>query len=318
MSGLHGIDIASYQGQPGSWTPHAGDIDFAAVKLTELSAAGPYVDPDAVADWEWLGAHGKLRIAYLFAHPSVPAGESVALFEATLGGLGLLDDDMVMLDLEVTDGRGSAQVSTWAADVLRLLERDLGRRPLLYTFIGFAQAGNCAGLGAWPLWIADPSAAPGQPRVPHPWAHWAIHQYSISGGLDRDITACASRDEMTAAFAKAKPDPPPPPPPPAEDKDMIFPLPTNAKAVFAPWADAAGKPGTPYKNASLVLAGETGAQVTVTIWRGAEKFPKAHDLKSGVAVDGGPAHGWGGVTMVTLARTDGDLGATASGVLTRW
>ena len=67
---LPGIDVASsFQGAPGRWMPLAGKIEWAAVKFTELSAAGPYTDPDAAADWAALQAAGIGRVAYLFGHP---------------------------------------------------------------------------------------------------------------------------------------------------------------------------------------------------------------------------------------------------------
>jgi lysozyme len=322
VSNLRGIDIASYQGVPGDWVRLAGNIDFAAVKLTELSSSGPYVDPDAAADWEWLGANKKLRIAYLFAHPSVSPSESVALFEGTLSTLGCTDDDMIMLDFETTDGLSPSAVASWADTVLGLLRRDLDRLPILYTYLNFAWAGNCAGLADYALFISDPSSAAGEPRIPGPWTAWSLHQYSISGDIDRDVARFTSREEMAAALGRPgpapEPVPAPAPTPVTGDSDVFFALPPGERVVFAPWTDPAGKASAPYSNVSLILAGETGAQVTATIWRGTESFPHVHDLTSGKAVDGGPAHGWSGVTAVTLARTDSDLTACASGVLTRW
>ena len=82
--------------------------------------------------------------------------------------VGLADGDGVALDLEVTDGLSAAVVASWAHDVLRLLERQLRRVPLLYTFLSFADEGNCAGLGGYPLWIADPSSPAAGPASPHP------------------------------------------------------------------------------------------------------------------------------------------------------
>ena len=56
----------------------------------------------------------------------------------------------VALDLEVTNGRSAAAVASWGADVQSELHARLGRKPLLYTFIGFAKAGNCAAPGQLP------------------------------------------------------------------------------------------------------------------------------------------------------------------------
>lgn len=318
---LYGVDISSFQSGPGEWVPEAGEIDFACVKLTELSAAGPYVDPDAAADWQYLGEQGKMRVAYLFGHPGMSVTNTVALFEGTLNALGFTDDDAIMLDFEVTDGLPPNDVAAWAQAVCGLLRRDLDRLPLVYTFLAFAWAGNCEGLGDYPLFIADPSAPPGKPTVPGPWSSFVLHQYSITDPIDRDIAVYESKAAMAAALGRPQPqpDPAPAPIPVTGDDDMMIDLSAvGDRVVLAPWASADGKPGTPYTHLALVLTGETGTQVTVTIWRGAQSFPHVHELTSGVATSGDPAHGWDGVTMLTVARTDQLVDNRCSAVLSRW
>ena len=90
----------------------------------------------------------------LAPHPQGDAG-------LVQGGARLAQPAMAM-----TDGLGVVQVAAWARTVMEALERALGRRPLLYTFLSFAEAGNCAGLGGYPLWIANPSSTPGKPYTP--------------------------------------------------------------------------------------------------------------------------------------------------------
>jgi hypothetical protein len=200
---LAGVDVSSFQGPPGDWISVAGDIVWAAVKLTELQANGTrYVNPDAKADWDWLRANGKGRIAYFFGHPSVSATETVDFFLSELNQIGLYDSDAVALDLEVTDGLAPHEVSAWADSVLHQLQTRLGRPPLLYTFLDFANEGNCAGLGHYPLWIADPSNSAGHPEVPAPWTHWAIHQYEITGPIDRDVANYPSQAAMFEALGR--------------------------------------------------------------------------------------------------------------------
>lgn len=323
MAGMPGVDVANYQGQPVDWTTAAGDIGWAAVKMTELEPGlVEYVDPDAEADWEWLKANGKGRIAYLFGHPSTPATYTVNLFLDVLkqSRIGLGDGDGVALDFEVTDGLPAGQVATWAQDVLALLARETGRTPVLYTFIDFAQAGNCDGLGQYPLWIADPSRPAGQPRIPAPWTSWAIHQYAISGQVDRDVTAWPDMTAWAAAIGHRQA-----PAAPTvvssqsrEDNDMLIDLPTGEHVMFAPWPEVAGGQTAPYSNVSMVLSGETGAVVEVTFWRDGKTAVQTHELTSGVSVPVAPAHKWPGVTAVTLARTDTAAESTAAAVVSRW
>jgi GH25 family lysozyme M1 (1,4-beta-N-acetylmuramidase) len=324
--GLHGVDVASYQGVPADWIDAAGALAWAAVKFTELEpdvdgGATAYRDPDAGDDWAWLGEQGHLRIAYLFGHPSVPADAQVALFAEAVTAAGLTDADGVALDFEVTDGLSVDEVATWAQDVMAFLARSFDRCPVLYTFLDFARTGYCDGLGQYPLWIADPSALPGQPQVPAPWASWAIHQYQISGQVDQDVTVWDTAAEMIAAIGKAQPAPAPGPAATitGEDDGMIIDLPAGAHKVFAPWPDAAeGQP--PYSNVSMVLTGDTGAVVGVEFFRGGPdpSATQVHELASGIALEAGPVHKWPGITAVTLTRTDSDATATAAATVSRW
>ena len=211
---LKGVDVSSFQGPPGDWASAAGNISWAAVKISELEPDGTrYFNPDAQADWNWLAANKKGRVGYFFGHPSTSAADTVSFFISRLNALGLADHDAVALDLEVSDGRTAAEVAAWSRSVMSQVEKRLDRKPLLYTFLDFARAGNCTGLGGYPLWIADPSSPAGQPTVPAPWKTWAIHQYDITGAIDRDVAKYASLAAMQAALGKPPKTTPPPPPP---------------------------------------------------------------------------------------------------------
>jgi|HubBroStandDraft_5_1064220.scaffolds.fasta_scaffold02959_3 GH25 family lysozyme M1 (1,4-beta-N-acetylmuramidase) len=199
----HGVDVSAFQGAPASWSKQAGSFTWAAVKITELEENGTrYVNPYAAADWSWLASHQKGRIAYLFGHPSVSAADTVDFFVTQLDALKVRDTDGIALDLEVNDGLSAAKVAAWGVEVQAELEHHYGRLPLLYTYLSFAEAGNCAGLGEYPLWIADPSSAAGHPRVPGPWKSWTIHQYDISGSIDLDVAKYSTEAAMFAALGK--------------------------------------------------------------------------------------------------------------------
>jgi lysozyme len=198
-----GVDVSSYQGAPAAWHTLAGAITWAAVKITELEPGGiRYVNPDADADWAYLRRSHKGRLGYLFGHPSVSATATVNFFVTEVRKLGLERGDGVVLDLEVTDGLGPAAVDAWSADVMAALKKELGREPVLYTFLSFARAGNCGRLGRYPLWISDPSSRAGHPQVPAPWKTWAIHQHVITGPIDRDVANYASQADMARALGK--------------------------------------------------------------------------------------------------------------------
>jgi lysozyme len=208
---VNGVDVSSFQGEPASWAKNAGAIAWAAAKITELEPPGSapvrYTNPDAAADWAYLKQHGLVRVGYLFGHPSVNAAATVSYFAEQLDALGVEDGDAVALDLEVTDGLGPAAVSAWAVRVLSGLRKTFDRVPLIYTFLSFANDGNCAGLGSYPLWISDPSSPAGHPRVPAPWKTWVLHQYATSGNIDRDVSSYATPAAMRAALGKGTPKP---------------------------------------------------------------------------------------------------------------
>lgn len=204
---LPGVDVSSFQGEPSAWRGDAGRIQWAAVKFTELGPGGSrYVNPDAGADWAFLEQQGKGRVAYLFGHPSVPVAETVSLFLAELRAAGLEDGDGAAVDLEVTDGLGPEAVDRWALEVLQELDRQLDRLPLLYSFPYFIEAGNCASLGQYLLWLANPSAAQGHPQVPiGPWKSCAIQQWQITGVIDRDVALYPDLAAMRRAIGRRQP-----------------------------------------------------------------------------------------------------------------
>ena len=142
---LRGVDVSSFQGRPKRWRAAAGTITWAAVKITELEPNGTrYVNPDAADDWSWLHRNSKVRVGYLFGHPSTSARETVSFFLAEIRKLGLRDGDAIALDIEVTDGLGPSAVDAWCANVTSELHEKAGRRPVVYTFLSFAEAGNCS------------------------------------------------------------------------------------------------------------------------------------------------------------------------------
>jgi Glycosyl hydrolases family 25 len=273
---IEGVDVASFQGSPGSWTSAAGNIVWAAVKLTELEANGTkYVNPDAKADMDWLKSNNKARIAYLFGHPSVNATDTVDFFLSEFNDIGLLDTDAVALDLETTDGLSAQQVAAWGVEVQSQLHTRLGRRPLLYTFIDFAKQGNCAGLGDYPLWIADPSNPAGHPVVPAPWKTWAIHQYATTANIDRDVANYASQSALVDALGKPKP-------PPESD---VTSLGGNSSAIAA----------AVWSNGRIAIAGI-----------GADSF-----IYRRVTAGGGAP--WGDWVKVSPTKAKGTLALTSSG-----
>jgi len=144
-------------------------------------------------------------VAYCFAHPAAPVRASVTYFLDVLDGLGLHDDDMIALDYEVSDGLIPRNAAEWALAALELISETTGRPCILYTFRSFADEGYCAGLGRFPLWLADPSSPPGHPSVPAPWHDWSLHQWDLASPLDRDVANFPSLAAMRSALGRKEP-----------------------------------------------------------------------------------------------------------------
>lgn len=175
MSGPRGIDFYY-----GDGTPSLAGQTFDVIKASE----GAGFPPDGPIPAWYAAEQAKIRAAgavfgaYHFWHPGVDNAAQLANF---LRRANLRDGDVIQLDCEVTDGLDWATVNARKNDMLGRLKAARPRnRVLLYTYLDFwnhidANAGDG-------LWIADPSAPAGAPRV----AHWVIHQYG-SDSVDYDI-----------------------------------------------------------------------------------------------------------------------------------
>jgi lysozyme len=202
MPDIKGIDLASYQGEPRQWVhePAAQGMEWAAVKFTEVSPQGVYDNPTAKADWDYLWEHKLGRVAYLFAHPSASVQHTLDAFKAMTGKLGLLPEDGVAVDLEVTDGLSPAAVASFARELCAALAATYGRRPIVYTNLDTARRGNCEGLENYFLWIANPGRPAGLPEVPGPWKDWFAQQYNLAPPVDQDVAHFSSLAAMQAAM----------------------------------------------------------------------------------------------------------------------
>lgn len=175
MSGPKGIDFYY-----GDGTPSIAGQTFDVIKASE----GAGFPPDGpIPDWyaseqAKIRAGGALFGAYHFWHPSVDNAAQVANFKKRAN---FRPGDIGQLDCEVTDGLDWATVNARKNDMLAKLKAEFPQnRWLLYTYLDFfSHLDGNVGDG---LWIADPDAPAGSPRVPH----WVIHQYG-SGNVDYDI-----------------------------------------------------------------------------------------------------------------------------------
>jgi hypothetical protein len=186
---VNGIDVASYQSSDYA----TKGLDFVVVKATEGSG---YVNPKHAGQVATARAHGLVVGHYHFARPGSVNGQA----DYFLAHAAAKPGDFLALDWEDT-GVSNKDKDAWLKHVKA---KAAGHQVVLYTNLDFWHR-DTTSYCADGLWIADPSAPKGEPRVEHPWL---FHQYSSAGGLDRNVGNFASRAALhtwAGASAPAQP-----------------------------------------------------------------------------------------------------------------
>ncbi|WP_435173314.1 glycoside hydrolase family 25 protein [Actinacidiphila sp. bgisy145] len=177
---VKGIDVASYQ----SSTFSTSGLAFVWVKCTEGTG---YVNPRYSAQIAHARAAGAVVGHYHFVRP----GSMSAQLAYFLAHADLRAGDMLCLDWEDT-GVSCADKDTW---IKAAQAKQPTHRVLLYCNLDFWLHRDTTSFAGDGLWIADPSATAGSPRITHPWV---MHQYSSAGGTDRNVAAFADLAALKA------------------------------------------------------------------------------------------------------------------------
>jgi hypothetical protein len=172
---VHGIDVAGYQSSDYA----TSGLDFVFVKATEGHS---YTNPKHAAQVATARAADLVVGHYHFAR----SGSMSAQADYFLAHAGAKPGDVLAFDWEDTAVSG-AEKDTWLRYVLG---KAPGHRLVLYSNRDFWLHRDRTSYAGSGLWIADPSAPKGHPRVEHPWL---FHQYSEAGGLDRNLGNFADR-----------------------------------------------------------------------------------------------------------------------------
>lgn len=199
MSMVKGVDVASYQ----STTYSTAGLDFVIVKATQSTN---YVNPKMSAQAERARKAGLVVGYYHFLVKGHPK-EQAAYFVAKAGERA---GDILACDWENnTDGTSAsnAEKDTFIREVKRLRPQC---RVVLYCNRSFWTTHDTTSYAGDGLWIADPNNPAGKPNVKHPWT---FHQYSISGGMDRNVGNFADRAALKKWAGGAAPAPPSKPAP---------------------------------------------------------------------------------------------------------
>jgi hypothetical protein len=239
------VDLSSNNSHPLPWDAFvAAGVKGVIVKLTEYSAQGPYVNPDAVADIAAASARGLGSAGYFFFHPSVAVEKQVSLVKTnTPKGMMLLFEDV-----EVDDGLAMTAVATAAHECLEALPRGF---PIagMYTDLNYLAQMPGAPWGE-PLWLADPSHK-------NPSVGCLIHQFGQENfdGHPVDVNRFLGTDEQFATLfpVLATPAPAPVPTPAPAPQPAPAPAPAPSTGGFVPPTVKLGDLNGAVRNAQRLL-----------------------------------------------------------------
>lgn len=179
---IKGVDVASYQ----STTYDLTGLDFVFVKATEGTS---YVNPKMAAQAKRARDAGLVVGFYHFQVRGNPEAQA-AYF---LSKAGARPGEILACDWESSaDGTypSNEEKDRFIKECKRLAPQ---HRTVLYCNRDFWLNRDRTSYAGDGLWIADPSAPEGNPRVKHAWLY---HQYSITGGIDRNVANFPTRDAL--------------------------------------------------------------------------------------------------------------------------
>ncbi|NEB04502.1 GH25 family lysozyme [Streptomyces sp. SID13726] len=180
---IKGVDVASYQ----STTYDLKGLDFVFVKATEGTA---YVNPKMPEQTKRARDAGLVTGFYHFLRKGNPEAQA-AYFVSKAGARA---GEILACDWETAPNDGtypsSAEKDRFIRECKRLAPE---HRVILYCNRSFWLDHDVTSYAGDGLWIADPSAPEGNPRVKHAWLY---HQYSISGGIDRNVANFPTREAL--------------------------------------------------------------------------------------------------------------------------
>jgi len=175
---VHGIDVSHHQNKINWNRLKDQKIDFAFIKATEGSN---YKDQNFKQNWQGAQSAGILTGAYHFFSFDSPASSQADNFINTTGALyGSL---VPVADVEFYADKeknppGKESVVAQLKEFLELLEKEYGRKPIIYTTYKVYKKYIKGSFNKYPLWIRNVYYPPSD--IKNGWQFW---QYSDTGSL---------------------------------------------------------------------------------------------------------------------------------------
>lgn len=198
---IKGIDVASYQGE----TYPTSGLDFVFVKATQGTT---YINPKQGRQTATARTAGLALGFYHFLVGGNIPGQARYFVEKCAS----LPGDMLVCDWETPPpGQGRAATNAEKDAFIREVKRlRPGHKVGLYCNTDFWKNRDTTSYAGDFLWIADPNHPAGKPGIK---ASWRFHQYSISGGTDRNVAVFVDRKALRAWCGYPAPKPPATPAP---------------------------------------------------------------------------------------------------------
>jgi lysozyme len=182
MNRTPGIDVSRWQGEI-DWSRVAvAGYRFAVIRAT---VGNYYTDPRFYVNWEGARDAGLLISAYHVVAPERPAGSQIERFLDVLNGRSA--DFPLVLDVELSREMGPEGITACITECADLVEREDGRKPIIYTARWFWDNNVIDSLdwSNYDLWVANYGVD--SPALPTGWDRWTLWQYSDHGqvpGID--------------------------------------------------------------------------------------------------------------------------------------
>jgi LysM repeat protein len=93
---------------------------------------------------------------------------------------------------------GNAQMISGVTTWLEVVQRGLGRTPMIYTTASFWNAHLNTEFGDYPLWIAEYGVQ--SPKIPNGWSNWEFWQHSQTGSVS-GVTGSVDMDWFNGSLA---------------------------------------------------------------------------------------------------------------------
>ena len=176
---VHGVDVSRYQGSVDWNAARTAGISFAFIKSTE---GGDHSDPAFPTYWAQTRAAGIPRGAYHFYYFCRSGAEQAAWFIANVprerGALPpVIDLEWNHQSRSCPHRPGPAEVHREVGQMVEILHRHYGQRPILYVTVDFYRDTGIGRLNAefWLRSVAD------HPRGTYPGQPWTFWQYTGTG-----------------------------------------------------------------------------------------------------------------------------------------